>query len=84
MIRVFLADDHEVVRRGITDLHESEDLQIVGEAGTVTEALARAAAVRPDLSLLDFRLPDDSGVGLCRELRSMLPGLRCSMLNSFD
>ncbi len=84
MVRVFLVDDHEVVRRGIADLLESEDLQIVGEAGSVAEALARVPAVRPDVAVLDVRLPDGNGVELCRELRSRLPDLRCLMLTSFD
>jgi DNA-binding NarL/FixJ family response regulator len=84
MLRVFLVDDHEVVRRGIADLLESEDLQIVGEAGSVAEALARVPAVRPDVAVLDVRLPDGNGVELCRELRSQQPDLRCLMLTSFD
>lgn len=84
MIRVFLVDDHEVVRRGIADLLESDDLTIVGEAGSVAEALTRVPAVRPDVAVLDVRLPDGNGVELCRELRSRLPELRCLMLTSFD
>jgi DNA-binding NarL/FixJ family response regulator len=84
MLRVFLVDDHEVVRRGIADLLESEDLQIVGEAGSVAEALARVPATRPDVAVLDVRLPDGNGVELCRELRSQFPDLRCLMLTSFD
>jgi DNA-binding NarL/FixJ family response regulator len=84
MLRVFLVDDHEVVRRGIADLLESDDLQIVGEAGSVAEALARVPAVRPDVAVLDVRLPDGNGVELCRELRSQQPDLRCLMLTSFD
>jgi DNA-binding NarL/FixJ family response regulator len=85
MIRVFLVDDHEVVRRGIADLLESEDdLQVVGEAGSAAEALARVPAVRPDVAVLDVRLPDGNGVELCRELRSAMPDLRCLMLTSFD
>jgi DNA-binding NarL/FixJ family response regulator len=84
MLRVFLVDDHEVVRRGIADLLESDDLQIVGEAGSVAEALARVPATRPDVAVLDVRLPDGNGVELCRELRSQFPDLRCLMLTSFD
>lgn len=84
MVRVFLVDDHEVVRRGIADLLESEDLTIVGEAGTVAEALARIPAVQPDVAVLDVRLPDGNGVELCRDLRSKLPELKCLMLTSFD
>lgn len=85
MVRVFLVDDHEVVRRGIADLLESDgDLEIVGEAGTVAEALVRVPATRPDVAVLDVRLPDGNGVELCRDLRSLLPELRCLMLTSFD
>ena len=84
MVRVFLVDDHEVVRRGIADLLESDDLQIVGEAGSVAEALVRVPATRPDVAVLDVRLPDGNGVELCRELRSQFPELRCLMLTSFD
>ena len=83
-VRVFLLDDHEVVRRGVGDLLEAEpDLTVVGEAGTAAEALARVPAVRPDVAVLDVRLPDGDGVTVCRELRSRLPDLRCLMLTSF-
>ncbi|QKW18276.1 response regulator transcription factor [Kitasatospora sp. NA04385] len=84
-IRVFLLDDHEVVRRGVHDLLDSEpDLQVVGEAGTVEQALARVPALRPDVAVLDMRLPDGDGVTVCRELRSRMPQLACLMLTSFD
>jgi DNA-binding NarL/FixJ family response regulator len=83
-IRVFLLDDHEVVRRGVRDLLESEgDISVVGEASTVAEALVRVPAVRPDVAVLDVRLPDGDGVTLCRELRSQQPDLACLMLTSF-
>jgi DNA-binding NarL/FixJ family response regulator len=83
-IRVFLLDDHEVVRRGIRDVLETEsDIVVVGEAGTAAEALARVPAVKPDVAILDVRLPDDDGVSVCRELRSKLPDLACLMLTSF-
>jgi len=83
-IRVFLLDDHEVVRRGVRDLLESEgDIEVVGEASTAAEALARVPAVRPDVAVLDVRLPDGDGVTVCRELRSELPDLPCLMLTSF-
>jgi len=83
-IRVFLLDDHEVVRRGVRDLLESEgDIEVVGEASTAAEALARVPAVRPDVAVLDVRLPDGDGVSVCRELRSELPDLPCLMLTSF-
>jgi DNA-binding NarL/FixJ family response regulator len=81
---VFLVDDHEIVRRGVADLLESEgDLVVVGEAATVAEALVRVPAVRPDVAVLDVRLPDGNGVELCRELRSTCDGLPCLMLTSF-
>ncbi|MFD7639474.1 response regulator [Kitasatospora sp. NPDC059795] len=84
-IRVFLLDDHEVVRRGVHDLLDSEpDLEVVGEAGTVEQALARVPALRPDVAVLDMRLPDGDGVSVCRELRSRMPQLACLMLTSFD
>src|SRR5712691_688357 len=84
-ITVFLLDDHEVVRRGVAELLAAEpDLQVVGEAATAAEALARAPAVRPDVAVLDVRLPDGDGITVCRELRSRLPQLRCLMLTSFD
>jgi DNA-binding NarL/FixJ family response regulator len=83
-IRVFLLDDHEVVRRGVRDLLESEgDIEVVAEAASAAEALARAPAVKPDVAVLDVRLPDGDGVTVCRELRSQLPELACLMLTSF-
>ena len=83
-IRVFLLDDHEVVRRGVRDLLESEgDVIVVGEASTAAEALARVPAVRPDVAVLDVRLPDGDGVTVCRDLRSQFPELACLMLTSF-
>jgi DNA-binding NarL/FixJ family response regulator len=81
---VFLVDDHEVVRRGVADLLEEEDdLTVIGQAGSVAEALARITALRPDVAVLDMRLPDGNGVELCRELRSRLPELNCLILTSF-
>ena len=83
-IRVFLLDDHEVVRRGVAELLGAEpDLEVVGEAATAAEALSRVPAARPDVAVLDVRLPDGDGVTVCRELRSRLPELRCLMLTSF-
>ncbi|HET7529783.1 MAG TPA: response regulator transcription factor, partial [Mycobacteriales bacterium] len=79
-IRVFLLDDHEVVRRGVRDLLESEgDITVVGEASTAAEALSRLPAVRPDVAVLDVRLPDGDGVSVCREIRDQLPDLACLM-----
>ena len=83
-IKIFLLDDHEVVRRGVRDLLEAEpDFVVVGEAGTAAEALARVPAVRPDVAVLDVRLPDGNGVEVCRELKTTLPDLACLMLTSF-
>jgi DNA-binding NarL/FixJ family response regulator len=83
-IKVFLLDDHEVVRRGVAALLEAEpDIQVVGEAGTADQALARVPALRPDVAVLDVRLPDGDGVTVCRELRSRMPELACLMLTSF-
>ncbi|MDQ1050961.1 response regulator transcription factor [Streptomyces sp. V4I2] len=84
-IRVFLLDDHEVVRRGVHDLLDDEpDITVVGEAGTVEQALVRIPALRPQVAVLDVRLPDGDGVSVCRELRSRMPELACLMLTSFD
>jgi DNA-binding NarL/FixJ family response regulator len=84
MIRVFLLDDHEVVRQGVAALLESEDdIEVVGEAGTAESAVARIPALKPDVAVLDVRLPDGNGVEVCREVRSRLPGLACLMLTSF-
>ena len=84
-IRVFLLDDHEVVRRGVHDLLNDEpDITVVGEAATVQQALVRVPALRPQVAVLDVRLPDGDGVTVCRELRSSMPELSCLMLTSFD
>ncbi|MEU6575782.1 response regulator transcription factor [Streptomyces sp. NPDC046805] len=84
-IRVFLLDDHEVVRRGLADLLDAEpDISVVGEADTVEHALARGPALRPHVAVLDVRLPDGDGITVCRELRSRMPELACLMLTSFD
>ncbi|MGH8978029.1 MAG: response regulator [Acidimicrobiia bacterium] len=82
--RVFLLDDHEVVRRGLRELLESEpDLEVVGEAGTAEEGYSRIPPTRPDVAVLDVRLPDGDGVEVCREIRSRHPEIRCLMLTSF-
>jgi DNA-binding NarL/FixJ family response regulator len=83
---VFLLDDHEVVRRGVRELLEVDshgEIEVVGEAGTADEALRRLPAVRPDVAVLDVRLPDGDGVEVCREIRSNHPEVRCLMLTSF-
>jgi DNA-binding NarL/FixJ family response regulator len=84
MISVFLLDDHEIVRTGVRDLLEAEaDITVVGEAGTAESALARIPALRPDVAVLDVRLPDGDGVSVCREIRSRMPEVACLMLTSF-
>jgi DNA-binding NarL/FixJ family response regulator len=85
-IKVFLLDDHEVVRRGVRELLEGEsrgEIGVAGEAGTAEEALRRLPAVRPDVAILDVRLPDGNGVEVCREIRSRHPEIQCLMLTSF-
>ena len=84
-VRVFLLDDHEIVRRGIADLlHAEPGITVVGEAGTAAEALRRIPATRPDVAVLDARLPDGSGIDVCREIRSAAPQIRCLILTSYD
>jgi two-component system response regulator DevR len=85
VITVFIVDDHEIVRRGVAALVDGEpDLRVVGEAGTATSALVRIAATRPDVAVLDVRLPDGDGVALCREILAAMPDVRCLMLTAFD
>lgn len=84
MVKVFLVDDHEVVRRGLVGLLSSDpELEVIGEAGSVAQALARIPALQPDVAVLDVRLPDGNGIELCRDLLSTLPHLRCLMLTSY-
>ena len=84
-IRIFLLDDHEVVRRGIAELLGSVDgFEIVGEAGTAEQALPRVLACQPDVAVLDARLPDGSGIDVCRDIRSALPSTYCLILTSYD
>lgn len=84
MVTVFLVDDHEVVRRGLIDLLSVDpDLDVIGQAGSVTQALAQIPTLKPDVAVLDVRLPDGNGIELCRELLSRMPDLRCLMLTSF-
>lgn len=83
-IRVLIADDHPVVRQGLrTFLGIQDDIEVVGEAGTAESAVARIPALRPDVAVLDVRLPDGNGVDVCREVRSKVPGLACLMLTSY-
>jgi DNA-binding NarL/FixJ family response regulator len=84
MTRVFLVDDHEIVRRGVQELLDAEpDLEVVGEAGTAEEALSRIPPTKPDVAVLDVRLPDGDGVEVCREVRSAHPEIACLMLTSY-
>lgn len=83
-VTVFLVDDHEVVRRGLIDILSAEPgLTIVGEAGTAAAAMDLIPVLRPDVAVLDVRLPDGNGIELCRDLLSVVPDLRCLMLTSF-
>ncbi len=84
-IRVFLLDDHEIVRRGLKELLESEgDIEVVGESGLAAEAARRIPALRPDVAVLDGRLPDGSGIDVCREIRSRNPEIAALILTSYD
>ncbi len=84
-IRVFLLDDHEVVRRGLKELLESDgDIEVVGESGSAAEATRRIPALRPDVAVLDARLPDGSGIDVCRDVRSREPNTAALILTSYD
>jgi DNA-binding NarL/FixJ family response regulator len=85
VIKVFLLDDHELVRVGVKDFLETQpDIRVIGEAATASSALARIPALRPDVAILDVRLPDGDGVSVCREIRSQVPEVACLMLTSFE
>ncbi len=85
MISVFLVDDHELVRRGIAGLLEAEaDITVVGEAATAAQARSRILATQPDVALLDVRLPDGSGIDVCRDIRSTSPSIACLILTAYD
>jgi DNA-binding NarL/FixJ family response regulator len=84
-ITVFLLDDHEVVRRGVRALLESEgDITVIGESSSAVEAAARIPALRPQVALLDGRLSDGSGIEVCRQVRSVDPGIAALILTSYD
>ena len=84
-IRVFLLDDHELVRRGLAELLGGEDgIEVAGESGSAAEAVRRILLVRPDVAILDARLPDGSGIDVCREVRSADPGIAALILTSYD
>jgi DNA-binding NarL/FixJ family response regulator len=84
-IRVFLLDDHDLIRRGLRDLLEAEsDIVVVGEANRATDAIREIPALRPDVAILDLRLPDGTGVEVCRQVRAREPTVACLILTSFD
>jgi two-component system response regulator DevR len=84
-ISVFLLDDHELVRRGLRDLlSEETDIEVVGEAGQVTGAEEMILAARPHVAVLDARLPDGSGIEVCRHVRSRDPRIACLILTSYN
>lgn len=83
-VRVFLLDDHDVVREGLRFLLERHGIEVVGEAATAAEATARIPALRPDVAVLDARLPDGSGIEVCRAVRSVDPSIRALILTSYD
>ncbi len=84
-VTVFLLDDHELVREGVRQLLEADGtIEVVGEAGTCVDAVARIRATRPQVAVLDVQLPDGSGVEVCRDVRSLDPNLACLMLTSFS
>jgi two-component system, NarL family, response regulator DevR len=83
LVSVFLVDDHEVVRRGLIDLLRTDpELDVVGEADSVTDAMATIPTARPDVAVLDVQLPDGNGIELCRDLLSSMADLRCLILTS--
>ena len=85
VVRVYLVDDHEIVRRGLRELLQLEDdIEVVGESGTADEATRRIPAMRPDVAVLDARLPDGSGIEVCRQIRSVDASIRGLILTSFD
>ncbi|GAA4202542.1 response regulator [Actinocatenispora rupis] len=85
MIRAYLLDDHEVVRRGLRELLESAgDIEVVGESGSAVQAVHRIPALRPDVAVLDARLPDGNGIDVCRQVRSVDPSIRALILTSYE
>src|SRR2546429_5945437 len=85
MIRVYLLDDHEVVRRGLADLLQAEgDIEVVGESGSAVEATHRVPALRPDVAILDARLPDGNGIDVCRDVRAVDSSIKGLILTSYE
>ena len=83
-IKVFILDDHELVRRGLQDLLEGEGFEVIGQSGSAREATGLIPVLRPDVSILDARLPDGTGIEVCRDVLSVDPSLRCVILTSYD
>jgi len=84
-VRVYLLDDHEIVRRGLRELLEADgSIEVIGESGLAAEATRRIPALRPDVAVLDGRLPDGSGIDVCRDVRSIDPTIACLILTSYD
>jgi len=84
-IKVFLLDDHEIVRRGLRELLQAtDDIDVIGESGLAQQAARRIPALRPDVAIFDARLPDGSGIDVCREVRSVDPTIKGLILTSFD
>lgn len=83
-IRVFILDDHELVRRGLQDLLEGHGFSVIGSSGSAAEATRRIPALRPQVAILDARLPDGTGIEVCRDVRSVDPTLKCLILTSYD
>ncbi len=85
MIRVFLLDDHEVVRRGLAELLQNEgDIEVVGESASAAEAIRRIPALRPDVAILDARLPDGNGIDVCRDVRAVDSSIKGLILTSYE
>src|SRR3982750_2275514 len=85
MIRVFLLDDHEVVRRGLIELLQAGgDIEVVGESGSAAEATRRIPALRPDVAILDARLPDGNGIDVCRDVRAVDSTIKGLILTSYE
>src|SRR2546423_842747 len=85
MIRAYLLDDHEVVRAGLREMLERDgDIEVIGESGSAAQATARIPALRPDVAILDARLPDGSGIDVCRDVRSVEPSIQALILTSYE
>ena len=83
-IRIFILDDHELVRRGLRELLEGEGCEVLGDTGSAVEATRMIPALRPDVAILDARLPDGTGIEVCRDVRTLNPAQQCLILTSYD